>query len=124
MDRSLRNSAAALGSRGGRGGVGASKRRGDSDYYRRLVSLRRDRQADTTGMRHRHLDHQGYTLAAVDDVIANGDWGAWKRLRSALRRAPGLRNKVLRVCEPHAHDPSAQRHRFWRHYAQEDRTAP
>ena len=75
-------------------------------------------------MQHRHLDHQAYTLAAIDDVIGNGDWGAWKRLRSALRRAPGIRDKVLRVCEPRAHDPSAQRHWFWRHYAQEGRAAP
>jgi hypothetical protein len=29
---------------GGKAGTGASKRRGDSAYYRRLVSLRADRQ--------------------------------------------------------------------------------
>ena len=36
------------GQAGGKAGTGKAKRRGDSDYYRRLVSLRADRQKGLT----------------------------------------------------------------------------
>ena len=32
-------------------------------------------------MQHRHLNHQRYTLAAIDDVIARGRWADWADLR-------------------------------------------
>ncbi|MGO9308683.1 MAG: hypothetical protein ACLQDL_06645, partial [Spirochaetia bacterium] len=83
MGRSIRTSAATLGSRGGRAGVGAAKRRGDSDFYRRLVARRKDRKAGSTGMVHRNLTHQDFSAAAIDDVISNGTWDAWVRLRLA-----------------------------------------
>src|SRR4030042_2331822 len=118
MSRSLRPSAAVLGSRGGRAGVGASKRRGDSAFYRRLVALRKDRQVANTGMVHRHLNHQDFTLAAIADIISNGQWDSWERLRLALRSRAGIRDKILRICNARVHDPSAQRHHFWRNYAQ------
>jgi hypothetical protein len=118
MRRSIRASAAALGSRGGRAGVGASKRRGDSEFYRQLVARRGDRNSTGTGMRHRHLNHQEYTLAAIDDVISNGRRASWERLRVAVIREPGVRGKVLRVCRGRIQEPSAQRHHFWWHYAQ------
>jgi hypothetical protein len=121
--KSLRSSAAALGARGGRAGVGPAKRRGDSDFYRQLVTLRKDRRTSQTGMEHRHLNHRDFSLAAIDDVISNGRWEAWKRLRLAMRREPGLRDKILRICEARARDPSAQRHRFWRNYAQDSSAA-
>jgi hypothetical protein len=69
-------------------------------------------------MRHRHLNHQDYTLAAIDDVISNGGRAAWERLRLALLGDPGIREKVRRVCVARIDDPSAQRHRFWSHYAE------
>jgi hypothetical protein len=119
MSGFIRTSAAALGSRGGRAGVGASKRRGDSDFYRRMVALRKDRQAMSTGMRHRHLSHQDFTLAAIDDIISNGRRAAWERLRLALLKEPGIREKILKVCDAQVHEPSAQRHHFWRQYAQD-----
>jgi len=124
MSKSLRTSAAALGARGGRAGVGASKRRGDSGFYRRLVAQRKDRKAAGTGMAHRHLNHQDFTLAAIDDIISNGKWDEWVRLRLALRRDAGIRDKILRVCNARVNDPSAQRHHFWRNYAQDASTAP
>ena len=31
---------------------------------------------------HRHLNHQRYTLAAIDDVISRGRWQEWAELRS------------------------------------------
>ena len=77
MRKSLRLSAATLGSRGGHAGVGESKRRGDSDFYRQLVALRKDRKVDGTGMKHRHLNHQELTPAAIDDIIGNGGWSSW-----------------------------------------------
>lgn len=116
MAGSLRDSAAALGSRGGRAGSGAAKRRGDSAYYRQLAARRKDRIG--SGMAHRHLNHRDYTLAAIDDIIGNGRWDTWKRLRLAVRADPAIREKVLKVCAARADDPSAQRHRFWKQYAQ------
>ncbi|OHD67869.1 MAG: hypothetical protein A2177_01095 [Spirochaetes bacterium RBG_13_68_11] len=72
MGRSPRASAAALGSRGGRAGSGAAKRRGDSAYYRQLAARRTDRSGTDSGMAHRHLNHRAYMLAAIDDIIGNG----------------------------------------------------
>ena len=124
MRKSLRITAVALGSRGGRAGTGAAKRRGDSSFYRRLVALRKDRKAAGTGMTHRHLQHQDFTLAAIDDIISNGKLDAWKRLRLAMLGEASIREKILRVCDARVHDPSAQRHHFWRNYAQATSTAP
>jgi hypothetical protein len=31
-------------------------------------------------MLHRHLNHQGFTLAAIDDVISRGGWNDWAEL--------------------------------------------
>jgi hypothetical protein len=101
--------------------VGASKRRGDSEFYKRLVARRKDRKVTGTGMRHRHLSHRDYTLAAIDDVIGDGRRDAWERLRLAVIRRPAVREKVLRVCEARIQDPTAQRHHFWWHYVQGSR---
>jgi len=73
-------------------------------------------------MLHRHLDHQHFTLAAIDDVIARGRWQDWADLRQALRADRSLREKVERVCRTYVADPYAQRHHFWMHYAQAQRT--
>ena len=35
-------------------------------------------------MEHRHLNHQRYTLAAIDDVIARGKWDDWAALRQGV----------------------------------------
>ena len=124
MAGSLRDSAAALGSRGGRAGSGASKRRGDSEYYRRLAAQRRDRASARTGMQHRHLNHHSFTLAAIDDIVSSGRWDAWVRLRRVLHAEPDIREKILKVCDARSNDPSAQRHRFWKQYAQEASPTP
>lgn len=74
-------------------------------------------------MQHRHLNHQRFTLAAIDDVIARGRWGDWAQLRNAALADPAVLERVERVCRAHLGDPYAQRHHFWMNYAQEHRTA-
>lgn len=70
-------------------------------------------------MLHRHLNHQEYTLAAIDDVIDRGKRRDWAELRSAALNDPVIMEKILRVAHAHSNDPYAQRHHFWRHYAEQ-----
>ena len=72
-------------------------------------------------MLHRHLNHQRYTLAAIDDVIARGRWKDWADLRRAVRAEPPLLDRIERVCSAHVADPYAQRHHFWMQYVQANR---
>ena len=69
-------------------------------------------------MRHRHLNHEEYTLAAIDDVIARGRWADWADLRRAVRADTPMLDRVERVCHAHIGAPGAQRHHFWMHYVQ------
>ncbi len=69
-------------------------------------------------MLHRHLNHQTYTLAAIDDVIARGKRCDWAELRREALRDRLVIEKVLRVCEAHVSDPYAQRYHFWKQYAE------
>lgn len=68
-------------------------------------------------MLHRHLNHQRYTLAAIDDVISRGRWQDWSELRAAAIQDRALLEHVRRVCRPYLADPHAQRYHFWMHYA-------
>lgn len=67
-------------------------------------------------MEHRHLNHQGITLAAIDDVIARGQRRDWALLRQRMLNHPSLSEKVHQVCRPKIVDPYAQRYHFWMHY--------
>lgn len=69
-------------------------------------------------MRHRHLAHEKFTLAAIDDVMARGRMRDWLELREATTKDPRLLQKILRLCEPQLIDPYAQRYYFWKHYAE------
>lgn len=69
-------------------------------------------------MLHRHLTHQGFTLAAIDDVIARGRRQDWAELRKVALADRTILEKILRVCQAHIADPYAQRYHFWRHYAE------
>jgi hypothetical protein len=69
-------------------------------------------------MIHRHINPQGYTLAAIDDIIARGHRSDWEDLRRALLGDPSLLEKIKRVCQPYIGDPHAQRYHFWNHYVQ------
>lgn len=74
-------------------------------------------------MEHRHLTHQRFTLAAIDDVIARGRFDDWAELRRAVLADPALMDKVERVCRQYNTDPYAQRQHFWLRYVQEHRDA-
>lgn len=39
-------------------------------------------------MRHRHLNHQRLTLAALDDLIENGTLADWRPVLARVRREP------------------------------------
>lgn len=56
-------------------------------------------------MRHRHLTHEQYSLAAIDDIIARGKRRDWAELRQAAPEDRSLFEKVLRVCQAHVADP-------------------
>jgi hypothetical protein len=70
-------------------------------------------------MQHRHLNHEEYTLAALDDVIDRGKRADWAQLRSVALADRALMEKILRVALAHAEDVYAQRYHFWRRYAEE-----
>lgn len=74
-------------------------------------------------MLHRHVNHQRYTLAAIDDVIARGRWHDWAELRLAVLADQALLDKVDRVCRAKLAVPDAQRYHFWKHYAEEHLSA-
>ncbi len=75
-------------------------------------------------MQHRHLNHQLFTLAAIDDVISRGRWQDWVELRHAVLQDRGLLKKIERICRPYLSDPYAQRYHFWMHYAKAHRASP
>ena len=70
-------------------------------------------------MLHRHLNHERYTLAGLDDVIERGKREDWAQLRSVALQDRSLMEKILRVALAHAQDPYAQRYHFWRQYAEQ-----
>lgn len=69
-------------------------------------------------MLHRHLTHQQFTLAAIDDVIARGKRQDWAELRRVALGDRTVMEKVLRICQARIHDPYAQRYHFWKQYAE------
>jgi len=72
-------------------------------------------------MLHRHLNHQGFTLAAIDDVISRGKWDDWAELRLATKSDETLLEKIEQICRTRASDQFAQRHHFWIHYVEQQR---
>ncbi len=70
-------------------------------------------------MQHRHLNHQNFTLAAIDDVIGRGQRQDWSALRHAVLDNPLLLEKILRVCRAHIQDPYAQRYHLWKYYVEQ-----
>lgn len=91
-------------------------------WYNRIASSHQVARVDKTRERlavfHRHLAHQQFTLAAIDDIIARGKRQDWAELRRAALDDRAIMEKVLRVCQAHVADPYAQRYHFWKHYAE------
>lgn len=75
-------------------------------------------------MVHRHINHEDYTLAAIDDVIGRGKRQDWADLRKAALADRIIMEKVLRVCQAQGQDPYAQRYRFWMLYAEQHLALP
>jgi len=69
-------------------------------------------------MQHRHLNHERYTLAAIDDVISRGKLQDWIDLREEIIKNPTLIDGVERICHQYLSDPYAQRYHFWNNYVQ------
>ena len=69
-------------------------------------------------MQHRHLTHQTFTLAAIDDVIDRGRKKDWLELRRSVLSDPAMSERVRKVCAAHIADPYAQRYHFWMQYVQ------
>jgi hypothetical protein len=72
-------------------------------------------------MQHRHLNHQDFTLAAVDDIIRRGGWRDWVLLRRAACRDGAVLARIQRICATAAtnqRQEGSQRLGFWRKYAQ------
>ena len=74
-------------------------------------------------MLHRHLNHQRFTPAAIDNVIARGRWQDWADLRRAVLAERALLDDVMQVCRAYIADPYAQRYHFWMQYAKTHRGA-
>src|SRR4051794_20836926 len=69
-------------------------------------------------MLHRHLDHQRFTRAAIDDIIVRGKRADWEELRAALLDDPNLGQKILEICQSNLQSPSSRRYCFWMTYVQ------
>jgi hypothetical protein len=88
----------------------------------KAINARRAVATLVTGMRHRNLNHNRLTLAAIDDVIDRGQRGSWASLLTAVDASPEIRSRVLRVCAAHVSDDYAQRYHFWNNYASRQAT--
>lgn len=69
-------------------------------------------------MLYRHLTHQQYTLAAIDDIIPRGKRQDWSQLRRSASAESAVLEKILCICQIHVADPYAQRNHFWKVYAE------
>lgn len=63
-------------------------------------------------MKHRHLDTQEYTVAAIDDIISRGQRKDWLELRNAVKSDEQVAMHVKAVCDHYAPDESV-RYDFW-----------
>jgi len=69
-------------------------------------------------MRHRHLNHSDYTLAAIDDIIERGKERDWADLKQAVLVDYEIARKVHAVAFNRIDEPNEQRHGFWRKYVE------
>ncbi len=52
-------------------------------------------------MKHRHLNHEEFTVAAIEDILARGQAPDWVPLITIIRAAPcgEVAEKTLALCE-------------------------
>jgi hypothetical protein len=52
-------------------------------------------------MKHRHLNHETFTLAAIEDILSRGSLPDWAPLVREIEADPfgAVAEKTLRVCE-------------------------
>ena len=71
-------------------------------------------------MKHRHLDHEELTAAAIDDIIERGGRDAWAELCVAVLRDESVRERTYRIATLRTErDSRAQRFSFWKHYVED-----
>ncbi len=70
-------------------------------------------------MHHRHLNHTGFTLAAIDDILLRGKYVDWVELLDAMERDPTIHEKILRVCDGDRSPRPNQRYILWREYVKQ-----
>ena len=69
-------------------------------------------------MKHRHLNHQEFTLAAIDNLISRGKRKDWAELHQAALNDSLVLEKGLQICQARTADPDAQRYHFGEQNAQ------
>lgn len=70
-------------------------------------------------MQHRHLNHNEYTLAAIDDIIQNGTPKDWVELKNAIDKDKSLLEKIEKICQHNiGGEYSQHRYYFWKNYVE------
>lgn len=66
-------------------------------------------------MRHRHLTHSRYTLAALDDLLENGTLADWRPVLARVRREPEgqVVRKIEHLLESREYGETGV---FWQHF--------
>ena len=81
-------------------------------------------------MNHRHLNHNLYSLAAIESVITRGQWKDWADMRRAILADHSLLDKVERICQHYLTYPPQReldfyfcklRYHFWSNYVKKVR---
>ena len=70
-------------------------------------------------MKHRHLNHDELTLAAIDSIIERGAWRDWLRLARAIRHDESIAEKVAKLTSArfnNRHDVELDQELFSRWY--------
>ncbi len=70
-------------------------------------------------MEHRHLNHNLYTLAAIDNIIQNGKPKDWVELKIAIDNDKSLLEKIEKICQQNiGKEYFQQRYFFWKNYVE------
>ncbi len=73
-------------------------------------------------MQHRHLNHEDFRLAAIDDIIERGGRRDWSELRKAAESDAVIAQKIRQICEARTRQDNPQRHRLWLHYVEKEQS--